>query len=529
MCGVCAGNPSDVSLGDVIVAEITYIYDEGKRVTDGFEPDHRQIPAHDNAWLRELQDLRADGLPSHGPATKEDATAWLLERLYVGGIPPGKHPARARYFPERTWGRRIKQLETEGLIRRTGPDLELTLQGRERAIASRVYDLDPPRKLPFAIKVGPMASGNAVVKDGRTWDDLKRFGVRTVVGLEMEAAHLAMMAYLARTPWIVAKGVMDYADPAKDDRYKPFAARASAEVLFKFLASKFVTRLPSELREPPLGRVTQAEADYLAMRSFIAVIKALFDAEYYIPGSSHELEFYQLTWVIADEVLDKVRSDLDTSASLEQLAHKLVTEGLINEALIRLVKKVRDDWDRLRPYAKLALLELAKRYPSAGLDNLPALTAAELEIAGIKWFVADSIFQNEWNAYIVEMAASGFDIPDRRVRWNDMAAEVKYYCEKFESLIRSRISADVALVQLSTSRTNLQSARGYIAERASVTYGKVIDAVNAICLSYPNPGKAMELFSKPMQTAAARLLDNPLAVVPSHEWRLRLKGGLDGA
>ena len=29
MCGVCAGNPGDVALGDVIVAEMTYAYDEG--------------------------------------------------------------------------------------------------------------------------------------------------------------------------------------------------------------------------------------------------------------------------------------------------------------------------------------------------------------------------------------------------------------------------------------------------------------------------------------------------------------------
>lgn len=45
MCGVCAGNPAHAALGDVVVAELAYAYDEGKRTEDGFEGDHRQIPA----------------------------------------------------------------------------------------------------------------------------------------------------------------------------------------------------------------------------------------------------------------------------------------------------------------------------------------------------------------------------------------------------------------------------------------------------------------------------------------------------
>jgi len=37
------------------------------------------------------------------------------------------------------------------------------------------------------------------------------------------------------------KGVMDHADPRKDDRFKPFAARASAEALRAFLMAHFVS------------------------------------------------------------------------------------------------------------------------------------------------------------------------------------------------------------------------------------------------------------------------------------------------
>ncbi len=71
---------------------------------------------------------------------------------------------------------------------------------------------------------------------GEAWARLSAMGVRTVTGLDMEAATIATVAETQGVPdWLVVKGVMDHADPAKDDRYKRFAARASAEVLYALL------------------------------------------------------------------------------------------------------------------------------------------------------------------------------------------------------------------------------------------------------------------------------------------------------
>jgi nucleoside phosphorylase len=36
MCGICAGNPASISLGDVIIAEMVYAYDEGKQTAEGY-------------------------------------------------------------------------------------------------------------------------------------------------------------------------------------------------------------------------------------------------------------------------------------------------------------------------------------------------------------------------------------------------------------------------------------------------------------------------------------------------------------
>ncbi len=252
MCGVCAGNPSDVALGDVIVAECAYTYDEGKRTAAGFESDHRQIPLGDK-WLRIAQDLSPKELSTYGAANEEAARMWILEQLDVGANPI-THPARARYLGGELWTQEITELEREGLIRRRGKIFAITAQGHAVVEAFQAYRLDPPSALPYAIHVGPMASGNVVVKDGVTWDMLKALGVRTVLGLEMEAAAIAQTAQRLAVPhWVVVKGVMDYADPKKDDRIKSFAARASAEVLLRLLQSVPFEPAPASERRAVSG------------------------------------------------------------------------------------------------------------------------------------------------------------------------------------------------------------------------------------------------------------------------------------
>jgi nucleoside phosphorylase len=233
MCGVCAGNPAHLALGDVVVAETAYQYDEGKLTDKGFLGDQRQVLLSDE-WVRAAQDLVVADLPSFGAASAEDATAWLLERL-LRAEQPRDHPARARYLPGSQFGAAVQRLMVEGLIRWTGPKLALTPAGRKE-IARRLYtDVDGPSHLPFRVAVGPMASGNAVVADGGAWQRL-RVAVRSILAVDMEAAAIASVAYRLDVPhWLVVKGVMDHANPLKDDRFKAFAAKASAQVMWRLL------------------------------------------------------------------------------------------------------------------------------------------------------------------------------------------------------------------------------------------------------------------------------------------------------
>ncbi|WP_433060529.1 hypothetical protein [Dactylosporangium sp. CS-033363] len=272
MCGVCAGNPAETAHGDVVVAEAVYEYDEGLQTEDGFLGDHRQYP-QDTRWVRRAQELDPATLPSHGPATGAEAGTWFLERLHLGQN-PRTHIARRRYFPTGTWHTRLEPLAADGLIAFDNDSAGWTLtdKGTQEIRRRLADDVDGPKTLPLAVVTGPIASGSAVVTESGIWDRLKAMGVRRVAALEMEAATVVTVAHERAVPhWLVAKGVMDRADRHKDDRYRLFAARASAEVLFRLLEELVPVRpapLPGKLK---LQVVRQLTFDWLDLADVVGV------------------------------------------------------------------------------------------------------------------------------------------------------------------------------------------------------------------------------------------------------------------
>lgn len=251
MCGVCSGSPADTALGDVIVADPVYGWDEGAWSATGFAGDHRQHRL-DPVLARAAQDLDPAGLPSHGAAGLDECRAWLLERLHHGQD-PRSHPARRRYFPDSTWAERLALFESEGLIGRdqTG-GVTLTDAGATWVLRRLYDDVDGPRRLPFRVLVAPMASGGARIADGTAWPVLRATGMRGIAAVEQEAATIASIAHEAGVPyWLVAKGVTDHAGAEPDDRHRAFAATASAEVLFAVLEAVDLSRPAGRPRPSP--------------------------------------------------------------------------------------------------------------------------------------------------------------------------------------------------------------------------------------------------------------------------------------
>ena len=101
-----------------------------------------------------------------------------------------------------------------------------------------------PSNIP-TIKVGPVASGSAVLSDADFVEKIKKQH-RQLLGLEMELYGVYTAARDAPYPQPIAigiKGVSDFADDKKSDQYKAYAAYVSVQALSKF-ASMYVGSNP---------------------------------------------------------------------------------------------------------------------------------------------------------------------------------------------------------------------------------------------------------------------------------------------
>ncbi|KAJ5247282.1 hypothetical protein N7468_002265 [Penicillium chermesinum] len=116
-------------------------------------------------------------------------------------------------------------------------------QRRPQPSGSRVSA--SPGKVGPNIHYGLIASGNQVVKNAKYRDEVNRRFHGRVLCFEMEAAGL-----LEKFPFLVVRGISDYADSTKNDdwhHYAALAAAAYAKELLQYV--RMPSRLPSRL--PP--------------------------------------------------------------------------------------------------------------------------------------------------------------------------------------------------------------------------------------------------------------------------------------
>ncbi|WP_437544317.1 tetratricopeptide repeat protein [Sorangium sp. So ce367] len=258
MCGVCAGRPGKTKLGDVVAAERLFLHDTGKALPDGVQQDLKTYNLRDD-WKVALEhtDFSARFKDASWwkarPIPYEWQENWVLAKLHEGVADPGALPECEEMCPQ--WADVIASLWKSGHLH--DGRLALTDEGRERIgriliqQRGRFPDLSPAGALlPFHVHVAPMGSGNKVVEDQAYWSFVSEH-MRKTLGLEMEAAALGALAHAqrdARLDALVMKGVMDFANHGRDDHFKEYAARASAECLIAFLRDN----LPPEAPNDPL-------------------------------------------------------------------------------------------------------------------------------------------------------------------------------------------------------------------------------------------------------------------------------------
>jgi nucleoside phosphorylase len=251
MTGICAGDKEAVHLGDIVVAERAFTYDNGKFTIDSHG---RQVYLHDTityqprpevlqfARMFDQWELAVVSIPRR-PRSKRQQREWLLNKVQetTGRVDEIEEQELRKYAPG--WRKIVNELQ-EG----SNPYLSL-----ERALINpaRVQELrygreefpfkDPPRP---ACHIQSMASGSAVRAD-HPFNSIQ-IPVRGTVTIDMEGA--TFYRTLANFPAIHAllvKGVSDYADGDKDDTYHRYAASVSAAYILSFI-KEYVTkeRLP---------------------------------------------------------------------------------------------------------------------------------------------------------------------------------------------------------------------------------------------------------------------------------------------
>jgi nucleoside phosphorylase len=251
MCGICAGNRKDVFLGDVIVADRVYSYDDGKRIA-GHDEDGQPFEKFlHNLKTYNLQDTwRVDAASfarelgwaaefvKSRPLSWKTQQEWflrtLLEHEQNGTESPPRHADRDTCCPDLPiiWD----QLRRDSsLLEKVTGAPKLSEEGRAHTLELVLkYPKALPKDPDFRIHVGPIATGMAVQQDPELFERLKKISRKTL-GAEMEASAIGLVSAQLGRQALIVKGVSDYGDADKDDRYRAFAARASAEVLIRFL------------------------------------------------------------------------------------------------------------------------------------------------------------------------------------------------------------------------------------------------------------------------------------------------------
>ena len=276
MCGICAGREGDVFLGDVIVANRVFRYDQGKlNVTTekGYETEEllHDLETHNlkRSWRVDASYFADEGLASElgelRPVSRLYQRTWVLDALLLAETDASLHPMHS---PERDrrcprWADVVMSLLDLDLchVNELG-HLGLTDSGRRIAQRERVVRPAGPRHEPsLRVHVGPIATGGTKRRDPGLFKRISRLN-RKVLGVEMEGASIGLVAENSDLRSLVVKAVSDYGgDEPQEPEMRLFAATASARFLVAFLSrllrSSRPSRRPSRQVNPNQDRVAK--------------------------------------------------------------------------------------------------------------------------------------------------------------------------------------------------------------------------------------------------------------------------------
>lgn len=228
MVGIGAGVPRledgiNIRLGDIVVSQPTGAspgvvqYDLGKLKSNGKFECVGSLAAPPEVLLKGLATLKAYHMRKGSQVPK------ILEKMFeenhgMGQDGPDgfRHPGSQydQLFETSRPPQNISTVDKVPSNRGTPSACPSTPPKRECP--------DPPLDMP-KIHYGIIASGNSVVKDGIARDEILKRIEDKCICFEMEAAGL-----MNNFPCLIIRGICDYADEHKNDRWQNYAAATAA-------------------------------------------------------------------------------------------------------------------------------------------------------------------------------------------------------------------------------------------------------------------------------------------------------------
>ena len=242
MAGFCAGQEGKTVLGDVIVPHKVYRYGMGKRVAK-----NKKTPEIDSFKLNPLwkQKVERFGEDWRNKNNIQEPIDYMYERYTfmnalvenAEGIIPME---QWKYDEMPDVPRIVSEFKEKGYILLNRGRVILTEVGDNeiRNEIAQNYWGGYKKNLPTT-KVGVLATGDDVQQWSKVFDELSENYDRKTIALDMEAHAIGSLSAFNKIPYIVAKGVGDYAQNNKsfDNRYIGYACHMACRFIIEFFNS----------------------------------------------------------------------------------------------------------------------------------------------------------------------------------------------------------------------------------------------------------------------------------------------------
>ena len=240
MAGFCAGNSGKVRLGDVIIANKVYNYDVGKQISE-----KEGLPEISNYslrgdWLQFIERMNhewLDIISEQAPVDFDWQCMELLSSLRKTDALPVES-INFDMYPN--WTNVVEKLEELGYILINADDTSISLTPDGKNFIGK-HLVKNPKNIAQKPKVhiGPIATGTKV----QVWSDIFKWlearHDRKTCALDMESHVVGQLGEYNKIPFIVVKGVGDFANDGKPfaNRFIEFTSFASC----KFIMNLFTT------------------------------------------------------------------------------------------------------------------------------------------------------------------------------------------------------------------------------------------------------------------------------------------------